>query len=56
MQLLHHRFRLHSCASINTHLQKPVDLRLVVKDENSDYVVKQKTGFNGYVKLVKSLF
>ncbi len=56
MQLLHRRFRLRSCASINTHLQKPVDLGLVVKDEYSDYVVKRKTGFNGYVWLVKSLF
>ena len=30
-------------------LQKLVDLGFVAKDEYSDYVVKRKTGFNGFV-------
>lgn len=36
-------------------LQKLVDLGLVVKDEYSNYVVKEKVGMKGYVWVGKSL-
>jgi hypothetical protein len=36
-------------------LQKLIDLGLVVKDEYGNYVVKEKTGFKGYVWFGKTL-